>query len=491
MSAPVVAIARIDEGYPSRPPFHPGERYPEVRGPTGPEPNPVFAGVRRLLQNLRYDESRFDTPRWNPLGHLIRPGQTVFIKPNMVDHEHRFGGDLWSVVTHPAVVWVVAEYVAIALQGRGRILIGDNPHVDCQFPELVRHYGVESLREHLKATHGIALKLVDLRHWHTPDLRYYGFQMGRVSLPGDPRGTVAVDLGSRSMLEGVPWWLLRGTYHERSETIRAHLNGRHRYEFSRSIFDSDVFISIPKLKAHAKVGATLNIKGLIGTIANKNALVHWRLGFPALGGDEYPDPPNLSDYARLYTQHALAVGLPSYLYFHLRKRLRHTPLGAAYRRVTTCHSQRLRMLRGAWEGNDTIWRMTADVYNAFVANVTGQRGSMTLFSVIDGVTAGETDGPHFPHARDARILLAGDDLLAVDLVALRLMDFRLRTVRHLSHLATEHGLDPRRITVASDSWPREGFFDPQRLHLCFQPPHRWPSLSLHGIAPGPSYLPLS
>jgi uncharacterized protein (DUF362 family) len=116
---------------------------------------------------------------------------------------------------------------------------------------------------------------------------------------------------------------------------------------------------------------------------------------------------------------------------------------------------------------------------------------MSFFSVIDGVTAGDTDGPHFPHSRDARILLAGDDLLAVDLVALRLVDLRLRTVRHLSHRATDHGVDPRRITVTYDSWPREGFFDPQRRHLCSRPPHRWLNLSLHGIAPGPSYLPLS
>src|SRR5690606_30099179 len=108
------------------------------------------------------------------------------------------------------------------------------------------------------------------------DLDYYGFMLGRAPLTGDPRGVVEVDLEGRSLLRDEPWWLFRGTYHERIDTLRAHTGGHHRYRFSRSIFEADAFISIPKLKSHAKVGATLNIKGLIGTIADKNALVHWK-----------------------------------------------------------------------------------------------------------------------------------------------------------------------------------------------------------------------
>lgn len=36
------------------------------------------------------------------------------------------------------------------------------------------------------------------------------------------------------------------------------------------MYDADVYISIPKLKTHQKVGVTLNLKGLVGSISNKN-----------------------------------------------------------------------------------------------------------------------------------------------------------------------------------------------------------------------------
>ena len=42
------------------------------------------------------------------------------------------------------------------------------------------------------------------------------------------------------------------------------------------------------MKTHQKVGATLNLKGLVGTISNKNQLVHWQVGYPEINGDECP-----------------------------------------------------------------------------------------------------------------------------------------------------------------------------------------------------------
>jgi len=489
MTVPFVAIEKVSGGYPFDPPFHPGRSYPEYRGPVAERPNAVFDSVRQMLKQLRFDEANFGTKQWNPLGHLVKPGQTVFIKPNMVDHAHRFGAELWSVVTHPSVVRAVAEYVAIALEGKGRILIGDNPHVDCQWDKLEQLYRPDLLQAYFQATFGIAIEMLDLRDWHVPNLQHYGFKRGRVPLRGDPKGTVTVDVGAQSLLNGLPWWLFRGTYNERLDTVLAHLNNHHRYEFSRSIFDADVFISVPKLKSHAKVGATLNVKGLIGTIVNKNALVHWRLGFPALGGDEYPEPNNKRDYLKLYFQHVLRSTTPSYLYFHLRRLLVDTPLGVAYRNAVTCEAQDLRMLRGAWEGNDTTWRMTVDCYNAFVTNPAHGGSRVNFFSVIDGVVGGDTDGPHFPDPRECGVVIAGEDLLAVDFVAVRLMDFRLQTVRYLAHLAAARGLNQDEISLASSSYALEGFFEQSRRHLEFKPPHRWPNLSLHGLSPGRSYLP--
>ena len=41
------------------------------------------------------------------------------------------------------------------------------------------------------------------------------------------------------------------------------------------------------LEQHQKVGATLNLKGLVGSVANKNQLVHWQIDYQEIYGDEY------------------------------------------------------------------------------------------------------------------------------------------------------------------------------------------------------------
>lgn len=49
-----------------------------------------------------------------------------------------------------------------------------------------------------------------------------------------------------------------------------------------------VFISVPKLKVHKKVRVILNTTGLVGINTNKNYLIHYTLGTPEEGGDQFP-----------------------------------------------------------------------------------------------------------------------------------------------------------------------------------------------------------
>ncbi len=466
-------------------PYDPSVAYAEYTGPVGTEPNPTYAGVRSLLASLYPPGTRYGTGvHWNPLGELVEPGQTVFIKPNLVDHHHRHGGDIWSVITHPSVVRAVADYVALALRGNGRIIIGDNPHVDCNWDAIEDLYRADELCERVSRT-GVDTQFVDLRSWHMPDLSGYGWRDRREPRPGDPSGDRTVTLQD-SYMDVKPWWLYRGTFNERGETIKAHRGG-HTYSFARTMFDADVFVSIPKLKAHAKVGVTLNTKGLIGTVTNKNCLVHWSIGFPAFGGDEYPRPAKRRDYLKLYWQHAANDVLPSSVQLELRDRLGNSRVGRAYKRCLQTDAQANAMLRGAWDGNDTTWRMTADVYNAFVG-LPGQPQRKTL-SIIDGVIGGDTDGPHFPHRVRSGALVGAEHLLVADLVATRLMDFSTDSVWYLGALAGLHGIDRNDISVslatneAAETLTGTRFFDATEQYLGFRPPHRWPTLSLHDHQP--------
>lgn len=480
-----VAITPVSGSYPERFPFDSDERYPEYPGrEISPEPNPVYRSVRDLFRLLGYDRDRWGQPSWNPLGFLIQPGDRVFIKPNLVTHAHRHSsegnGDLFSVITHPSVVRAVADYAVIALQGRGEIVIGDNPSVDADFERMMDVTRLDGLGRFYADNMGTHCRVLDLRPLRTPDLALYGFKSGTHRLSGDPEGNSVINLGRQSYLYGLRPFLHRGVFTDRMETMRHHRGEVQEYSLSNTILNSDVFISIPKLKTHHKVGATLNIKGLVGINANKNYLVHWRIGFPAWGGDEFPAPSRRLDYALVALRHLLIDALPESTYLRLRDRLRGTGLGVLFQDIQ-CLS--FKAHRGAWEGNDTCWRMAADLYRLFVRDAAGSRegmnkSKMRFFSLVDGVTAGEADGPFSPISKSARILVAGEDLLLVDCVGARLMDFDISRIHYLKHLLADEGVDLGKIEVLFGEWPANGFFEPHKRYLQFKPPARWRNLSI-------------
>ncbi|MEJ2688664.1 MAG: DUF362 domain-containing protein, partial [Deltaproteobacteria bacterium] len=255
-------------------------------------------------------------PPDNPFRNLANPGDQVFIKPNWVAHSYRASCskqfDVFTTITHPAVIREVARWVDRALQGKGKILIGDNPSIDADFSKLMEVQALQDLENEFQTP----VEFLDLRPLVCTDLRHYGQRDKMTHQKGDPAGETIINLGRKSQLYGLNPRLFRGVFNEREETINAHTGTRHLYGFSNSIYRSDLFISIPKLKTHHKVGVTLNLKGLVGAIGTKNYLVHWQEGFPAVAGDAYPN-------FRLW-------------------------LKDRFKKVKK---------RGAWSGNDTIWHM--------------------------------------------------------------------------------------------------------------------------------------
>ena len=261
-------------------------------------------------------------PEKNPFQNIVHPGDCVFIKPNWVASRWREScphkDTLYSVITHPSVIEAVADYVAEALKGKGTIIIGDNPSIDADFTELLKF---TEIRKRLENKYSCELQIKDLRPLVCDDLSNYGKKQKMIQQGGDDLGTVEVNLGKESLLYGLDPARFRGVFDEREETIASHTGETQLYTYARSLYDADVYISIPKMKTHQKVGATLNLKGLVGTISNKNQLVHWQVGYPENGGDEYP------------TEEAWKNGMEAIV--------KH---------------------RGAWPGNDTIWRMVVDLY---------------------------------------------------------------------------------------------------------------------------------
>lgn len=483
MTTARVAVVHSEGSYPEAFPFHPGESYPEYGArPRSAAPNAAYAAVRKALESLGLDREHQGTASWNPLRGLIEPGQRVFLKPNLVSHEYRAScgkaGDLYAVISHPSVVRAVADYVALALQGRGELVIGDNPSIDCDFSKLCERTGLARLPQFYAEAFGLSCKVVDLRPLVCTNLQEYGVRSFMTPGPGDPEGSRTVDLGRASFFDGISPWLLRGVFTRRGETLRAHSAGRHAYTFSSTMLNADVFISVPKLKAHHKVGATLNVKGLVGTVHGKNELPHWRIGFPSVGGDEFSEP-SLPDKLLLFGRHLLTDALPDRAFLRLKKRLKGTPLELLFAdtRLTSIHAA-----RGAWQGNDTCWRMAADLYQAFVLDAAGAARSgrrPRFFSIVDGIRAGEGNGPFCPDPRESQVILAGENLLATDSVAVRLMDYAAEEVPYLQPLLGREHLRLEEILVLVDGILDPDFFAPDRRYLQFRAPSNWPRLPLH------------
>jgi uncharacterized protein (DUF362 family) len=163
-SRTVVAYASGPHSYPREAPFHPGARYPEYRYETiASTPNAVYEAVRECFRISGLDATRFGSPHWNPLRGLVNPGETVLLKPNLVVETHPRDPEGWRyVLTQGSVIRAVADYIALALEGRGRLILADAPVTDASFTTITKLLGLDSIQA-FYAAKGLPLELIDLR----------------------------------------------------------------------------------------------------------------------------------------------------------------------------------------------------------------------------------------------------------------------------------------------------------------------------------------
>ena len=468
----VVGVHEADRYREARAPFHPSEAYPELAGvsPHDAEtPNVAFAAMRNLFQVSGFDLEHYGSADWNPLGWLVKPGDRVVLKPNFVVSEHPQGAEaLRHTVTDGPVLRAIAEYVLIALKGKGRLVIGDSPIKETDFSEVTRAVGADEIVRDLCARQAVPVSLVDFRDFVSD--RSESAPVGGSAQGGDPNGYVQFDLGTQSALEPVSHLSGRfrstaGFYENRmSET---HGPGVHRYGVSGSVIGADVLINVPKLKTHSKAGITVGMKNAVGICNEKRWLPHHRFGSPAEGGDFYRDG------AALHLR--LVEGLKDALMTRPAGRAIYPPLMQLSRamRVLTGVDPR-RVVRdsdpyqnGGWHGNDTVWRMVLDlnrllIYGDREGRIGDEPAARKRFTIVDGIWAGQGNGPLKPDPKDAGVLLAGSCNVLVDLVCAVLM-----------------GFDPRALPTI-----REGFAA-KALPLS---PHRPEELDLVSDRPGWSSL---
>ena len=225
------------------------------------------------------------------------------------------------------------------------------------------------------------------------------------------------------------------------ETLSFHSKGKHIYTIHRDVLEADVVISVPKLKTHEKVGITCAIKGTVGTVTRKECLAHYRHGNRHRRGDELAHSNPLRSLAADISDRSFAAP--------------QTGLGNVTRVIGKSAFRLARIgqhgiMGGAWSGNDTAWRMALDV--ARILRFARPDGSIAAepqrshLVLVDGIVAGEGEGPLAPSPVPAGIIAFSDDPVAADVTCARLMGYEPDRIPLLSH-----AMDPS-IDLPLRSW---------------------------------------
>jgi uncharacterized protein (DUF362 family) len=371
-----------------------------------------------------YDKDKIKSLLPNDLFRIIESGQTIVIKPNWVLQSRVDRKQEWDqVITHPSIITAVVEKSIEYLKNKGRIIIIDGPELNANFEEILAHYPVAYWRK-IASDNGIELKIIDLR-----DEQYIqdkNVTIKKKKLNGDPVGKVVVNL------EGE---LSEFFHHNKSkkgyygagpdihETNYAHDGSRNLYSISKSVIEADVFINLPKLKTHKKAGITASLKNIVGINTYRNYLPHYSLGTVKEGGDQFQIEKITS---------RIEGNLVAYIKQHLLKSTRFSkflsPFFSLGKLVLGDNEKTIR--GGAWYGNDTLWRTILDINKIlFFAGSDGQLrefskvNSKKYITIVDGIIAGEGNGPKKPDTLSLNFIVCGSNPVSVDAVCAKLLGF--------------------------------------------------------------------
>ena len=430
-----------DAHYPPQTPFHPPQAYPEY--PFKPDElnreNTVYTAVREILRLLQLDPSHFDQKIWNPLGDIIQPGDQVLLKPNLVKHQNGLGYDPLSVVTHGSIIRAVLDYVTIALQGKGTILIGDAPLQGTDISQVLRITGLDDVLAFYTHQPGIHIEFVDFRCERA--IIEGSMVVQRDSLSGASGGYQSVNLGRLSLLEDISrrYQRFRVTDYDRPSMTVHHTQEVHEYLIPRSVLQSNVVINLPKMKTHRKVGVTLSLKNLVGINGHKDWLPHHTNLSIDEDGDEYLHPSWRKRLDTRLDEHIDTIP-GRFGKYSLR----------AGRKILKLSDMLVHFpdpyFEGSWWGNDTLWRTVLDLNRIlFFADSKGritdniQRRYLTL---VDGFLAGEGEGPLEPTPRVCGLLIAGYAPAIIDSVCARMMGFDPTKIPLIRQALTADWLTP-------------------------------------------------
>jgi uncharacterized protein (DUF362 family) len=406
--------------------------------------------------------------------------QRILLKPNWVKHAESPEFPIEALVTSTQLIEAVLDECLQKYPACEWIRVGDVPLQSCDFQRLAIQAGLPQL----EAKYGPRVRFLDLRRERWESSR--GFLRLVDDVPGDPSGYREVILDQQSLLEEVSHRAstFRVSDYDPRETTSKHREGDHRYLIAGSVLDADLVINLPKMKTHQKSGVTGALKNLVGINGSKAYLVHHQVGFPSQGGDEFPEGASRLFFWQARLREKFQKASPILFRFakagwEFLKRIQRIQTVGTRRNL----SGNFYVGSGSWYGNDSVWRMVYDL-NLIVRFAPAQGGRLlsnpqrTLLSIMDGLIAGEGNGPLQPIPVRTGVLLASTNSFLIDLAMSKMMGFDYRKIRLLALQARfpEAGwsrVSPERFRVEQDGDMRlDGVGALPILHR-FIPPPGW------------------
>tara|TARA_B100001971_G_C18251068_1_gene578252 strand:- start:26 stop:1672 length:1647 start_codon:yes stop_codon:yes gene_type:complete len=497
-------------------PFDPPESYQELRQlPYQVDTNSknlVYASIRATLNDLGLDQEHFGTPDWGPFKEMISRGQHVVLKPNFVKGSHPLGRiGVESMITHASVMRPLIDYLLISVDGDLRITICDVPIQSSNWNDIIELTGTNALVEYYR-DQGVEIDLLDLRR-EISLLNDEGIIYKRDIQDRDPRGYAVVNLGKKSALMGIIEHSDRLMVTDYGKgTVPKHHNAEvNEYYIAKTVLGADLFINLPKLKTHRKTGITVAAKNLIGINGDKCWIAHHRTGPVGAGGDEFPQyhwsdliKVRLFVFLKGHSRLGIECARVFRKFYRNCKGFFQKYFGKIYKSPSrSCHTtdsnrleygsfkklhpnvsleeynvlfpSKVRYNEGSWYGNDTLWRTIVDLnYAILYADKSGELQETiqrNYFCLVDGIIAGEREGPLDQMPKPVGMTIGGFHSLTVDFVAASVMGFDYQKipsiVRMFEHEKVNFAkLSPSEIALIGDK-------NIENLNLAFEPPINW------------------
>ncbi len=409
--------------------------------------------ITKLLAQLGLDPI-------NPFGDYVKKGGTVLIKPNWV-RDYNPKGNFDCLVTHTSIIKNIMELLVTALQGQGRIIIGDAPLQNCNFDNLIKISGFIDVVDIFKSRNpGIEIIVEDWRLTllKSSDSSDSIAQIQRMTEEASSQRYSLIDLAEESFLEDISDKSdrFRVTKYKPSLLKKHHSKGKHEYLVTKRIFEVDFVINLPKLKTHIKAGITGALKNLVGINGHKEFLPHHIKGSSEEGGDNY----KYKNYFRAKYEDLYDYLWENFNNISVWKRRVLIKLVRVLESLSVIFGKEA-ITAGSWSGNDTIWRTTLDLNHILYFKGKPKK----VLNIVDGVIAGEGDGPLEPLPKPVGVLIAGENPALVDAAVSKLVGYKIENIKTVSNALynekSKFRISPKEVSEMIDSLPVFDFKKPK------------------------------